>query len=402
MPKLARWTMLFVLVGLAVLTSLISGLTVSTLAQPVPIEDVRRFAHESTLILKGRVLEVHEVGTGGIVSSTLQSLNQATASVQVDSVLKGEAKPGIITVEFQQNHSGNSVYANEYSLSQSEYALFFLTGGRNGRYTFADRYTGAIPITSRNIPLAEAAHTTEGKLEAYLFASLSDPDREVAATALHQVKTLALLMQIDKERFENWAEVLPSQALRKIADSDDPESQGLAYAALINLGDYSLLKKAIQFVEKPSKDSNVEYWKARIIAAIGEIGETRIRRALTVSSDKRAAYCPSRVNIPIEQAVPSLLDSLLSSTNVNLRRAAAHALRGICDPSSARFLARALDDNDREVQYDAMMGLAALEDFPADRPAPSASIFNENPAKYLGPWKSWWKTVGKQKYDSIR
>jgi HEAT repeats len=142
----------------------------------------------------------------------------------------------------------------------------------------------------------------------------------------------------------------------------------------------------------------MQYWNARVADAIGDIGNFQIRRALEAGGDQRSAYCPSRTKIPFDRSVPPLLDSLLSSPNVELRRVAAHALRGICDPSSARFLVGALNDSDRAVQYDAMMGLAALEDFPTDRPAPAASIFNANPAKYLDNWKSWWETGGRQKY----
>ena len=92
------------------------------------------------------------------------------------------------------------------------------------------------------------------------------------------------------------------------------------------------------------------------------------------------------------------LHSLLSSSKVELRRAAVHSLRGICDPSSAKFLVDALSDSDRKIQYDALQGLAALENFPAENPAPDTSAFNANPAKYLESWKVWWGQVGMRKY----
>lgn len=168
--------------------------------------------------------------------------------------------------------------------------------------------------------------------------------------------------------------------------------------ALIKLGEYSLLGAAIHFVERPTKDPDIRYWKVRITEAIGGIGNDQIRRVLEAGGDKQSAYCPCKTKVPFDRSVPPLLDSLLSSQNRDLRRAAAHALRGICDPSSVRFLVSALDNSDRDVQYDAMMGLAALEDFPADRPAPARNIFNEASARYLDAWKTWWTKTGKQKY----
>jgi hypothetical protein len=223
------------------------------------------------------------------------------------------------------------------------------------------------------------AHTTEGKLEAELFASLSDPDRIVAQTALRQVA--------------NLEKVRSTQALRKIATSSDPESQSLAYAALINLGDYSLLDQAIKFSEEHvDQMDGIPY-------AVDLIGDKRIMEASKATGNPDLA-CPSKTGLPFDRSVLPLLHSSLSSPNTDLRRATVHALRGICDPSSARFMVRALDDSDRDVQYEAMMTLGALEDYPAELPAPATGVFNGNPTKYLNAWKNWWETAGKRKYAS--
>jgi len=259
----------------------------------------------------------------------------------------------VITVGFLENPEVLAL-----TLEPNEYALLFLKSGQDGKYSFADPQVGKMAITSQNVPLAETAQTTEGKLEAELMASLSDPDSEVARTALEQVG--------------NLGSVRSTQAIRNIASAGAPDFQGLAHRALLRLGDYSLLDQAVRYTEEPAQELDLQRLQLGVVEAIGDI-ENR-------------------------SAVPAL-NSLLASPSVNLRRAAAKALRAIDDPSSARFLVRALDDSDRDVQYDAGMALAVLAGASPDN-APARDVFDRSPAKYLGKWKSWWETSGKQGYRS--
>jgi HEAT repeat protein len=90
---------------------------------------------------------------------------------------------------------------------------------------------------------------------------------------------------------------------------------------------------AIGFVEKSVQDPDVQRRQSSVARAIGDIRDRSILPAL---------------------------ESLLFSPSASLRRAAAHALRGMSDPASARFLVRALDDNNGDEQYDALMALAKL------------------------------------------
>jgi hypothetical protein len=336
--------------GFAAQASLATG----EVGYPMPVPNVRYLAEQSAVILKGRVLEVHETGTiKKPTESGLSTFREMTASFQVDRVLKGKLEAQVINIDFLENPDVLAL-----TLAQDEYALLFLTSGQDGKYRFADPQVGKMPITSHNVPPADTAQTTAGKLEAELMASLSDPDSEVARAALEQLG--------------NLGRVRSTKAIREIATAGVPEFQGLAHIALLKLGDYSLLDRAIKFAEQPGQDPDVRRLQLGVAEAIGDIED--------------------------RSAVPAL-NSLLASPKVNLRRAAAKALRAIGDPSSARFLVRALDDSDRDVQYDAVMGLAALAGASAEN-APARDVFDGNPAKYLGNWKSWWETSGKQRYKS--
>ena len=319
----------------------------------MPVLNVRNLAEESTVIVKGRVLNVKELGTiKEQADNGALTFQKTTASVRVDKVLKGTVQGRVINVEFLKNPDVLAM-----NLEENEYALLFLKAGHDGRYTFVDPQVSKMPITSQNVPSTDAAQTTAGKLEAELLASLSDRDRAVARAALVQVA--------------NLGSVQSTKAIRDIATASDPDFQGLAYIALLRLGDYSLLDQAIGFVEQPAQDLNVRRLQFGVAEAIGDIGDRSVLPAL---------------------------NSLLTSPSVSLRRAAAKALRGMSDPSSARFLMRSLDDKDADVQYDAVMALAALAGASPNN-APARDVFDQNPAKYLGYWKIWWEATGKRIYE---
>ena len=321
---------------------------------PMPVQNVRYLAEESAVIVKGRVLKVEETGTVKQQSSNGALTFQKTiAFVRIDKVLKGTVQGQVIMVEFLRNPDVLAI-----DLQHNEYDLLFLTAGQDGRYMFIDPQVGKMPITSQNVPSTDAAQTTAGKLEAELFASLSDPDRDVARTALVQVA--------------NLGHVQSTSAIRDIATSGSPDFQGLAYIALLRLGDYSLFDQAVGYAEQPAQNLDVERLQFGIAQAIGDIKDRSV--------------------------VPAL-NSVLSSPTVSLRRAAAKALRGMSDPSSARYLMRSLDDKDADVRYDAVMALATLAGVTPEN-APARDVFDQNPAKYVGYWKSWWAASGQRRFDA--
>jgi len=400
MTKFMRWASPSLIVRLAVLVSLAGSLTISVMAQPMPVPDVLYWVHESKLIVIGRILDVR--GSEG--AQTVP--HRAVASVQIESVLKGEVKGGEITVAYQETytsktHRQNTVYPNEYSLQKNQFGILYLTRDNNGKCTFADPYEGLEPITTQTVPLAALSSTPEERVETELFASLSDPDRSVAALSLQLVNNLASVVQLhNKPKGTKGGEVPPTEALRKIADSSNQELQGLAFAGLIHLGDYSLIGRAIRFVHDPTSNPNTQYWKLRIISAIAGIGDDQIRKAFDTTNNKQLADCPSKLKLSFDSSVLPQLYPLLSSPNAALRESVSHALRGICDPSSAPYLMRALHNSDRRVQYDALMGLAALEGFPRGLPTPTETEFDQDPEGYIRPWESWWEATGKKKYVS--
>ena len=347
------------------------------------VPDVGFLARKSNLIVKGTVLYVQQIDSQNANSKVPSEM---IATIQIDSILKGKSEVGAITVTYP---AGPGVFG--IWLKKQDYALFFLTSSPDGTYNFADRITARMPISRRNVSTSTNVQSPTDKLEAELTASLTDSDRNVALTALRQIGNLG------HGEYGVKPEVRPTtvRTLQEIATSSDPESRSLAYAALLKLENYALFQPAIGFAEKGESGT------ADIIGAIDEIGDIRLREAKRATDDPDME-CPSKTNLAFDNSILPALHSLLSSPNLDLRRSATHALRGICDPSSAGFLASALNDRDRKIQYDALQGLAAMENFPADHPAPATSDFNANPSEYLEGWKNWWQTIGIEKYTVDR
>jgi hypothetical protein len=274
-------------------------------------------------------------------------------------------------------------------LHPGDTGILFLKRDKDGRWIFANSDIGLLH-TVPNAPAAEMAITTMSRLEAELIATVSDPRYGPEAARL--LDTLE----------SHSAEGCPAPtALRGDTNAENPDSlRASAYATSIRCGDYSTLSQAIGLAEKLTFIRRSQKQQFELGEAIGEIGDNRLLQVMKQDGYKYSEVCASRSKVPFDNSVLPQLHWVLFSWNEDLRRGAAHALRGICDPASAPHLADVLDLADLDVQYEAMMGLAALENFPKDRPAPTFMAFKSDPAKFLTSWRNWWSSAGMQKYGA--
>jgi HEAT repeat protein len=265
--------------------------------------------------------------------------------IEVTRVLKGVATEGeLARVAFAEDPDRLPM-----SLTPGETVILFLRAPQQGVYTLVDPFVGKMPVTSRHVAAPPNA-TTTGLLETEIMASLDDSDREVARVALEQVG--------------NLGRVSSTQALQGIANAGDPEFRALAYAALVRLHDYSAWDAAIAFAATPSADERLQQLQLLVAEA--------------VRSTRDASMVPR-------------LGELLSSGTLPLRRAAASALRSIGDPSSLPYLALALNDDDVDVRYNAMMAIAQMEGSPSAW-TPARDAFEQDQITYLQHWQNWWRS----------
>jgi hypothetical protein len=130
------------------------------------------------------------------------------------------------------------------------------------------------------------------------------------------------------------------------------------------------------------------------------------RQALQAISDGRldsrlAALLTEAVRYSTAPSAVAALGEVLKSSKVELRRAASYALRHTDSDQGVPLLVAALRDADREVAYNAVMGLWHLEPRGNGKGyAPSARLFDEAPEAYIARWEKWWVEEGKARYDA--
>ena len=197
-------------IGLIALALLGNGFAPLAHSQPMPVPNLHRWVQESPVIVAGKVLAVHEIGT---VETETTAATKMVASIRVDRVFKGNVQPGLITVNYQeirQNGQGNVVtraFPNSYTLVPTQYGLLFLTKPKDQAFSPATDIEGLIRITQRKVPLANSGPTVEDKIEAELYASLSDPDQAVAINAQQLLAVLGLPVYVQADPFKAEAQL---------------------------------------------------------------------------------------------------------------------------------------------------------------------------------------------------
>jgi HEAT repeat protein len=85
-----------------------------------------------------------------------------------------------------------------------------------------------------------------------------------------------------------------------------------------------------------------------------------------------------------------IMVALLTSEQVELRRAAADILSDIATSAALTPLAKlALNDDDQDVRYYAVLGLASAS---GNDDAPTRADFGRQAAQFLGQWRDWART----------
>lgn len=240
------------------------------------------------------------------------------------------------------------------TLRTGEYSLFFVRRVGN-TYQLGDLYFGRWSV-SRLHSISQQAGLAGLNLD--LIAGLRDTDERVL---LNTVELLA-----GSDRLESTEPLVERLRFAR------PRLQAAIYIALLRQNDYSNLAEILGSLEKPSSDGQVGSLQDRILFYIGQI-------------DNAAT-------------VPVLL-TFATTRSDSLRESVIHALRQTASPKSVPTLVTALDDPIQIIRYDAVFGLATIEQRP--NLAPSVDAFEKDPQLYIGAWKSWWLNSGRALYNSV-
>jgi HEAT repeats len=287
------------------------------------------------------VLSERRVDTGTQPASQRRML----ARVEVSDVYKGTvAANELIAIEYVQEVP--STRGDLPVLYPGTFELLFLTRSPDGSFTFAEPYISAIALQAQppSVP-----GTGIGKLQSALVA---------VAVAGNSSETLNIMYLLQGMRD------LPMRAQKHLAqliESQTPEVALCAAGLLVQ----SHYPGAIALVRKLLDRLGTDFNSLPLVNLATRISEIRDARA-----------------------VPDLR-ILAKSRNVNLRIAAMEAIRSFRDPANAPLLIGRLGDNDKEVQYLAVIALA--ETFgKIGEYGPSMYLFDKDPGRYTSLWKNWW------------
>jgi hypothetical protein len=317
-------------------------------ATVIPHLDVPNLCDKADLVVIGRVVGHQRLGTTSLgpgEGNMLASL--MLARVDVEKVLKGHLDTPSVTFRFVLPYEG----IGYRGVSDGRFGIFFLRWVEEG-YHVLDPYYPYVPAAPGAPPVAgNCVDKTTGEL-AHVFVS-RDPSAQSRWTRWEAVRAL-----------ETVPTPLASTALRAATEDKDPLVRVWAISALVSRGDISMLEQVEKLGTIPP-DPRVENLTARLGSAI-----ERVR-------DKRA--------------IPQLA-RLLHSEDVNIRRGAAAALRNIHDGAVIMPLTQALYDSDRDVQYQAVIGLAEIMGAGSEW-APAYDTFLNDQGHYLTHWRDWAKST---------
>lgn len=317
----------------------------TVLATPIPKLDLSTLTDQATLIVVGRV--------GRIVKQERTTLNsngtdvvahRMLATFDVQRVLKGQLNGTAMSFEFivPETPIGYG------QVLASQFDMFFLKETPQGGYIVANPYYPFLNALPNNPP---AQNTDLDRVIAELIAVLLTPnesneDRRRALYALDSAYTKTA-----------------TRALRRAQRDPDTMLRLEASATLLRRDDIPTLEMVETILLHPPQ--NVDDYLV-----------------------KNLAY-GIRHGIKDSKAIPTLT-RLLQASDVDIRLGAAGALRHTQSKDAISSLALALEDNDRQVRYEAVMGLAEITHQYSW--GPSTDLFNREEERFLAHWREWAKS----------
>jgi hypothetical protein len=262
-------------------------------------------------------------------------------SFNVDKVVKGETASNVIKMEFQPEVP--TVFG---PIEPSTLGMYFLVRNANGAYRPAE------PAYPFLITRADASLTEEPPLDrvvSIIGQVLLKPgpinDRRLAVEILSGAPTDAA-----------------TELLRQAVRDKDDVIRMQSISALLNRGDVETLAIAEPILLKaPAKTD--DYLLQNVASAVEGIKSPR--------------------------AIPAL-QRLLRSSDSRTRISAISAIRHMHVQEGVEALVIALGDANRDVRYEAVVGLAELNK--QDQWTPAVDAFAENEQRYLDHWKEWSRT----------
>ncbi len=316
---------------------------------PVPSLNLALLTQEAELIVIGEVVSVKSEGVSDfIVGGQPIMAYKMTATLKSDRFIKGVSTAKAISFRFRMPK--NSIgYA---SIAPGQFGMFFLRESSDLELVPANPY----------YPFVVASHTppvTMGTDSEQVVAEVA----QVLTTAREPLDSCKRAIEVlSRVRSEAPTEAVTA-ALLQGAQNADVSTRLLASAALLRRND---------------------------ISTLGMVESILMRLPTNIDQEARPALIFAIQDGVRDSAAVPTLAHLLNAPDSQVRRAAAAALRHTSADTAIYPLSKALRDNDREVRYQAVLGLAQITDQPEW--GPPLDLFERKEEHYLNYWKDWIKT----------
>lgn len=314
----------------------------SAQAVPIPALNLAALTREADLILVGQVVEVREQDRTTIsVQGHSVPARRMIATLQVARVLKGSFTNtteafGFLIPDVPLGYSG---------LAVKQFGMFFLHSNSPKPDMVSNPYYPSI------VAVKVAPHATG-----------DDLDRVIA-----EIMQVAVTPEVSLEERRQAVDILArvettaaTEALKRATGDLDIGLRLRAAAALLRRNNISKLSMVEEALLHPP--ANIDEDALKNLAFSLQDGVTD------------------------PQAIPALT-RLIHAKDTQTRRAAVAALRHIGDETSIGAFATALQDSDREVRYQAVLGLAMTTGQSAW--GPPLDLFERDEQRYLTHWRAW-------------
>jgi hypothetical protein len=323
-------------------------------AMPVPAISISKLTDGATLIAVGEVTSVSEEENATFeLEGQVRRARRMLGSLRVDKIIKGNADKEVSFRFFiPEEFLG---YAN---VQASQFGMFFLRETPEGLVFVSPFYPSILALRE--------GCTAKGRDLERVVAEIDCILKSPAATNRDLLTTIQYFRTVPP------ANAIPP--LRAAARKLRSPFNVLASYILVQHNDVSMLPLLEESLQKSSK---------LLVQDEDGSSEFNLSVALTYIKD--------------EGAIPAL-SRLIVSSDVQTRRDAAGALRHIGTEAIIAPLSPALYDDDWEVRWMAVMGLAGItgDDDEEDDQSwyPSHQAFKENEQHYLDHWREWVKKKG--------
>lgn len=275
-----------------------------------------------------------------ILIGRVNSISDGKASLSVDKVVKGSANARTVDVELVADATGQE------RVTSSQFAMFFLKTNAKGGYRILDPdYPSVIAAPDATV--------------------INGPPLDRVVSVVGELLTEANNVDVRREAVRVLSSARNERATELLwqgSKAADPVVRMQSLSALVRRNDLAALETAEPILlNQPVRFE--KYLLDNLSASVEGIKDPK--------------------------AIP-ILQRLLRSSSSRTRVTAVAALRQMHVSDTIEALVIALGDPNREVRYEAVIGLGELTG--QDQWSPAVDKFAQNEQSYLDHWKEWART----------